>query len=284
MRLAPLYLNFFLMISMPLLLGWFISHRRRVSWRLFAVGAATFILAQIAHIPFNYLVVNQWLAELSFSSQWTQLIVTALFLGLSAGLFEEGTRYMAYRFWAKDARTWGSGLMMGAGHGGVESILLGILGALNITILVGYGSGYFQDLIPSEQAPQVEQALDLLAVTPWFELMFGALERALALTIQMSLSLMVMQVLTRGKLRWLFLAFAWHALVDASVVVTADVGGLYAAEIVTGFAAIVSLGVVFRLREPEPSITRPSPLPELPPVQLKRIEPTKERLEESRYQ
>jgi uncharacterized membrane protein YhfC len=228
--------------------------------------------------------LNQWLAVLSFSSQWTQLIVTAVFLGLSAGFFEEGTRYLAYRFWAKDARTWGSGLMMGAGHGGVESILLGIVGALNITILVGYGSGYFQDLIPSEQAPQVEQALELLAVTPWFELMSGALERALALAIQLALSLMVMQVLTRGKLRWLFLAFAWHAVVDASVVVTADVGGLYAAEIVTGFAAIISIGVIFKLREPEPSITQPGPLPELPPVQLKRVEPTKERIEESRYQ
>ncbi|MGD2079052.1 MAG: YhfC family glutamic-type intramembrane protease, partial [Chloroflexota bacterium] len=146
---------------MPLFLGWFIARRRSVSWRLFAIGAATFILAQIVHIPFNYWVLNQWLAELSFSSQWTQLIVTAVFLGLSAGFFEEGTRYLAYRFWAKDARTWGSGLMMGAGHGGVESILLGIVGALNITILVGYGSGYFQDLIPSEQAPQVEQALEL---------------------------------------------------------------------------------------------------------------------------
>ena len=156
MRVALLVLNFLLMIALPVILGWFIARRRHISWRYFGIGAATFVLAQLAHIPFNYFVINNFLAEAELESQSATLLVSAVFLGLSAGIFEEGARYLSYRFWATDARTWGKGLMMGAGHGGAESILLGVLGALNVTILLGYRAGYFQGLVPAEQAPQVD--------------------------------------------------------------------------------------------------------------------------------
>src|SRR5687767_2247954 len=102
------------MIAMPLLLGRLLAAWRKVSWGLFAIGAATFILSQIGHIPFN-LVVQPMIGRASAGlSQQGQLIVMALFLGLSAGLFEESARYLTYRYWATDARTWGKGMMLGA--------------------------------------------------------------------------------------------------------------------------------------------------------------------------
>lgn len=284
MQFAPLALNFILMISMPVLLGWTIARRRHVSWRLFGIGALSFILAQIGHIPFNYLVTNNLLAEVPLTPDQARTLVTAAFLGLSAGLFEEGVRYIAFRFWAKDARTWGAGLMLGAGHGGVESILFGVLGALNVTILLGYRSGFFQGLIPPDQAPHVGQAIDQLAALPWFEMMFGALERVFALSIQLALSLMVMQVFVRDKLRWLLFAFGWHALIDTVLVIALGTSGVYAAEALTGLAALISLAIIVKLREPEPG-----PVPLAPLVVPRRagpikITPTKEKLEESRYE
>ncbi|MGD8807467.1 MAG: YhfC family glutamic-type intramembrane protease [Chloroflexota bacterium] len=283
MRFAPLVLNFALMVSLPVLLGWLIAGRRRVSWRYFGIGMLSFILAQVGHIPFNYMVNNSLLAEMTLASEQARMIVTAAFLGLSAALFEEGMRYLTFRFWAKDARTWGRGLMMGAGHGGVESILLGLLGALNVTILFGYQAGYFQGLIPTEQASQVGQALDQLAALPWYEMMFGALERIFALSIQLSLSLLVMQLFVRGKLRWLLVAFSWHALIDATAVIALDAGGAYAAEAVAGVAALISLVIIAMLRAPEPKPASPGPMLEPGRAQPIQIKPTKEKLEDSRY-
>ena len=43
-------------LAMPLLLGRFLAAQRKVSWGLFAIGAATFILSQIGHVPFNLVV------------------------------------------------------------------------------------------------------------------------------------------------------------------------------------------------------------------------------------
>jgi uncharacterized membrane protein YhfC len=283
MRPIIIFLNFFLMLSLPFVLGWFIARRRQVSWRFFGIGAVTFVLSQVAHIPFNYLVspgISEQVAQLP---EMTALLLSAAFLGLSAGIFEEGARYLAYRYWAKDARSWSRGLMLGAGHGGAESILLGLLGAFNASILLGYNAGYFQNLIPSEQAPQVQAVLDQMFSIPWFEAMFGALERSFVLVIQMALSLMVMQVFTRGKVKWLILAIGWHALIDGAVVVTVSLYGIYAAEAVTALAMLISLATIYKLKGPEPETAVLEPLPEAGLARPIAIEPTQDKLEESRY-
>lgn len=282
-RMLPLIVNFSLMVALPLLLGWYIARRRQISWTYFGIGAATFILAQLAHIPFNYAVINNWLAQVQPDSERATLLLTSIFLGISAGLFEEGARYLSFRFWAKDARTWGKGLMMGAGHGGAESILLGVLGALNVTILAGYQAGYFQGLVPVEQAPQVGEAFETMLALPWFEMMLGAIERAFVLGVQLALSLIVMQVFTRVKLRWLLFAFGWHALIDAAVVYSASIGGIYISEAVVGLAALICLVIIFRLREPEPSVVRPEPLESPKRPQTIRIKATEDTIDNSRY-
>ena len=43
------------------------------------------------------------------------LIFNAIFLGLSAGFFEELFRYGMFRWWLKDAHTWRKGILAGVG-------------------------------------------------------------------------------------------------------------------------------------------------------------------------
>ncbi len=89
------------------------------------------IFSQVLHIPFNALV-NPVFNQFGFIALPLSLqnSILSVFLGLSAGLFEELSRYAMYRWWAKDARSWGKGLLAGAGHGGIEAILLGFSGTL----------------------------------------------------------------------------------------------------------------------------------------------------------
>ena len=276
-------LNVILMITMPLALGWLIRKRVAVGWRLFFIGAATFILVQIVHIPFNYIVFSaatEWLDSLSASVRlWT----TAIFLGLSAGIFEEGGRYIVYRNWARDARTWSKGVMLGAGHGGAEAIILGLLAAINILFFIGYRAGYFSALIPAGEEGQLRDLIDALFTVPWYRTLFGALERLSAMCLQIALSVLVLQVFTRGNILWLFVAIGWHALVDAVAVYSLVTLGPEITELIVGIFAIGAILIIFLLRTPDPQVLLPEPLPETGPAKPIEIEVTEAMLDDSRY-
>jgi uncharacterized membrane protein YhfC len=283
-------LNFLLMIIMPFVLGWWIARTRGASWRLFGIGVVTFVVSQLFHIPFNWLVQQRLQLIPSDTSVLTNLLVLAAFLGLSAGLFEEVSRYLAYRFWARDARTWGRGLMMGAGHGGIEAIILGVLGLVNIVGLYFISQNQLlQDMSP-EQAALVDQQIQAVLSAPWHGVLLGALERVFALCFHLSASLLVMQVFVRGRFFWLILAILWHALINFIAVVAVSQWGPYVTEALIGVMALLSLGIIFWLRRPEPAETdasgerpEPVPAPTLDPSLLPPLEETAEMLERSRY-
>jgi len=283
-------LNVFLMIALPLAVGTVIARRLRSSWALFGIGAATFVGSQLLHLPFNWLVgMSGFLPEPAASQRG--LLLVAVFAGLSAGVFEEVARYLAYRFWARDARAWGAGLMLGAGHGGVEAILLGLLAAINVAFVFGFRHGYFSGTVPQEALPLVQEQVAALFSAPLHRTLLGAAERLFALSVHLSLSLLVLQVFTRGRIFWLVLAIGWHALLDAAAVFGSQTWGIDVTEAIVGFLALLSLGIIWRLYEPAVG-------PEEPAASLAEkereglgqeeqegieMEITAERLEESRY-
>ncbi|MBK8901601.1 MAG: YhfC family intramembrane metalloprotease [Anaerolineaceae bacterium] len=276
-----LALNFLLMVLMPIFLGRWIAVRRHVGWGLFGIGAVAFVLSQVGHLPFNWLILQQlgWFSP-------TNLPLYALFLGLSAGTFEGVARYLTFRFWARDARSWRQGLMVGAGHGGIEAILLGVLGLINFVILLGLKNGYFQGIlasVPQDQLHLVEQQIEaMFGVSPWMAL-FGALERVFALMLHLAASLLVMQALVRGQCRWLLAAIGWHALIDGTLVYVVSQWGIVWAETVLGGMSLVSLAIIFLLRMPEPTAVPLEPLPELKSIQPAPLASTAEMLERSKY-
>ncbi len=280
----PFILSGLLMIVMPIVLGWFIHRQRQARWGLFFMGMAGFVLSQIFHIPFNWLITNQLKLLPTDTSVVFNLLVVSLFLGLSAGVFEEVTRYLIYRFWAKDARTWGRGLMIGSGWGGVESMILGVIVLINAIALTAMSQGLWRELIPVEQQSLLDQQIQAMVTMPWYDAMLGSLERVFAMCLHLSLSLMVMQVFTRGKLWWLWLAIGWHALVDATAVfVQIYWANAYLTEAIVAFYALVSIGIVFWLRTPEPIEPELAPLPPPAPVTPANIEATSESLDRSKY-
>lgn len=106
-------LNGLLMIAMPIGLAIYLTSRWNLGGRIWWIGAATFLLSQVAHIPFNWGIgklLNQT-GMVAWDPKF-QLIFNAVFLGLSAGIFEEGARYLVLRWWAKDARSWRKGVFL----------------------------------------------------------------------------------------------------------------------------------------------------------------------------
>lgn len=283
---VALTINFALMIIMPILLGWWIAKRTGAGWRLFFIGAVTFILSQIGHIPFNMLVTRLVGWPPADMMDWSQLLPYALFLGLSAGVFEETARYIAYRRPAREARRWGQGLMLGAGHGGIEAILVGVLGAANmIGLIYAARSPQVQAALPADQAQLINDALQQLLATPWYGALLGALERVFALCAHLAMSLMVMQVFVRKSWLWLAAAIAWHTLLNAVAVVAVIHWGPYVTEALLGVMALLSVGIIFALRRSEPPaavVDEPEPLPP-PTAPLEPATPSTESLDRSRY-
>lgn len=115
---------FTLAVSVGLPLGalFYLLVRRRVLLRPFLAGVGTFLLFQLLlRIPLlGWLRGWDGLALLAFRSPW----LYALFLALTAALFEEGGRYLAARLLLKGRTGCGEAMAFGLGHWGLEALAL----------------------------------------------------------------------------------------------------------------------------------------------------------------
>ncbi len=244
-------INGLLMLATPLLIGAYIARRYGAEWGLFGAGALTFVLSQVLHIPFNALV-SRFLPPVEVEGALSvNLIVVAVFLGLSAGVFEEVGRYITFRYWRKDARLWKDGMMVGAGHGGIESLIIGLIFTANIIVLLGFSRGYFVSLIPAEAMADVQAQVQELVGLAWYEKVLGGVERVLAITLHLSLSLMVLRSVKQRSLAWLLIAILWHALFNAVAVVLSRLTAAVVVEAVLALFALASLLLIWRWRNEE---------------------------------
>ncbi|MEK7324363.1 MAG: YhfC family glutamic-type intramembrane protease [Chloroflexota bacterium] len=246
-------LNALLMVTLPIGLGLFLARRLNLRWGLFGVGAVTFVASQVVHLPLNagltWLFVKDILP--SPPTEW-QLLFNVTVLGLTAGLCEETARYAVYRWWIRSARTWREALMFGAGHGGIEAILLGALAGIAFVQLAALRDTDLTTLpLTAEQLAALQKQLTDYWAAPWYFGLLGAVERALALCLHLSLAVLVLQVFRRKQVWWLGAAILWHATVNAVALYVFKIWGAYWAEAVLAGLAAASLGIVFALRSPD---------------------------------
>jgi uncharacterized membrane protein YhfC len=285
------FLNGLLMVAIPVGLGIYLTRRFHLGWRIWLIGAATFILSQIGHIPFNQgltLLFQRGILP-SPPAEW-RLPFNAVVLGLSAGLFEELARYGAYRWWAKEARSWRKGVLLGAGHGGAEALILGLLVLYAFAQMLALRGQDLSSLLGNQMTPAQIQALqaqlNVYWSAPWAATLFGALERAFTIPVQITLSVIVLQAFVRRQSRWVWLAVGWHALIDAASVYASNTIGIYWTEAVIALVALISLAILFALRRPEPEGEAESEQPDSTiktAEDLQEMDWTEKDLENSRY-
>lgn len=272
-------LNGILMIAIPLSLAFILMRRWKLGLRILLVGAATFILSQVGHIPFNALM-TQLLGKTALVNLSAQgaLIFNAIFLGLSAGLFEEFFRYGMFRWWLKDAHTWRKGILAGVGHGGVEAIILGSLALFSVFQLIALRNMDLSTIYSGTTLQTAQSQIQTYWSMPWYDSMLGAVERLFTVVIQISLAVIVVQSFIRKQKRWLWLAIGYHALINAVAVYATSKLNPYWVEGIVGVSALISLAIIFIVRSPEPVEDVP-PVSDMPLVTLPRVEPTSEQLD-----
>ncbi len=207
-------------IAPAILLAIYIARRFRASWRYWFYGVLIFLIFQaITRIPLITFIQRQpfvqtGLQQLGFF--WLFL----LFLSLTAGLFEEGGRWLAFRFVIPGRdRKWSTALMVGAGHGGLEAIGVGIL---QLIALVSYlAINFLPAGMLTAYSGNIAQMQAQYGQLQGWEPLLGGWERICAVAIQIGLTVMVLQSFTSGR-RWWWYALAFHTLVDFT-----SVGVLY---------------------------------------------------------
>jgi uncharacterized membrane protein YhfC len=244
-------------IILPLLVGLAIRRRLGVGWQYFGYGALIFLLFQvISRLPLTQILQASLGQQLLASTPL--LLGWLFFLSLTAGLFEEIGRYVGYRWlMRREEKTWDKAVMYGAGHGGLESMLLvaglTLLGLINLLAL----SATNLDTLPlsPEQRAQIGQQLAAVRAQPDWLALVGVWERIWALALHIALSVIVLQVFRRGSLRWLWVAVAIHTLVNfvatggPIILGLQGTAAILAPEAIITAVGLASLWVIRRLRD-----------------------------------
>jgi uncharacterized membrane protein YhfC len=256
-RYITYILNGLLMIAIPIFVAIILARKYKLDWGLWFVGAGIFIFSQIGHIPFNVYVISPLFNKWFYLSQpsFLQVLSYACVIGLSAGIFEELFRFGMFRWWVKEARSWSMGLMAGAGHGGAEAIIFGIISLVILFEMTAYRETNFAALstLSADQAILAQLQVNSYWGAPWYQTLPGTLERSFTIPVQISLSVIILQTFIRKQWFWILIAILYHTIIDAGAVAVSQYFGIYWTEALVGCFSIFSLFIIIALRQPESS-------------------------------
>jgi uncharacterized membrane protein YhfC len=250
----------FVEVLVPFVLGYFLIKKYQLSWKVYIVAAISFILVQLVHTPLVFVMqqpVTYYLSQ-AFPDKTMSMAVYAVILGLLAGIFEELGRFIIFgRFFIgnKMPLSIQNGMLFGAGWGGVESMIIGLLMLLTLFSYL-FAAPLTDDQInevnlsmngtlTSEKVDELNSQMNvLMALTP-LDILPGMAERIFAITLHITWSVMVLSAIVEKRNSLLLLAVLWHAATDALAVFINQLYGVMAAE---GMLLLFALAGVLYLR------------------------------------
>jgi len=210
-----LFIILTLLVSLlfPIILGVVLYRKWHYSIRALLVGVLVFLIFQI----FTRIPALQILSGMSWYRKMAENIwLIALFLGLTAGIFEEVGRWLGLRYFVKKQWDTRNGVAFGIGHGGIESIVLVTMSMVNnLIISMMINSGTYDKLM-NLQLGEASAALikKTMLETPSYLFGVGGLERVMTILIHIALTLVVLEGVRRAKPLYLLYAILLHALLD----------------------------------------------------------------------
>lgn len=238
-----------LMVGLPLFLGALIIRRWKLDWALFGLGGLTFIASQVLHIPFNMLLLNPWLAKFGWLREtgWPY-VLGAVLVGLSAGVFEEGARFLILRRNRERMEGWREGVLYGLGHGGVEAIILGAFVFYALIQALALRGIALEEAVPLERLEIVRLQLQQYWGMAWYEPLWAVLERLSAMSFHLLASLLVLKAVRQRKPLWLGAAVLGHTAFNAMALVALSSIGVAGTELLLAGVGAACLWLAFDMR------------------------------------
>jgi uncharacterized membrane protein YhfC len=213
--LASLIVSIVLSVVWPVAIFIICRARMTLATRNVLVGAAVFLVfSQVLEKALHVYLLKTNPA----TATWLHAhgIAFALYGCLAAGVFEETGRYLGMRYLVRPTGNPGTAVAYGIGHGGVEAVLIGGIGTAQTFLFATLlNAGRLDTTLAAAMTPDalahLRTALEHLSLVT---VAAGAVERLIALLIQIALSLLVWRAVERRHLGLLALSVALHALVD----------------------------------------------------------------------
>ena len=192
-------------LGVPVFLFFLIWKKWKIDNRLIYAGSAAFLGSQLIHLPLNWYLANVGLLDGSG-------LVTLLILSFTAGLCEEPARYFVLKRWWPASKTYKEAIAFGAGHGGIESLGVGLLSIFSVMNFWNIkNGGIIPGITPEDLLLAREQIEASLAMPSWLQLA-GGLERVFAIVFHFSASCIVMFSIAKNKPMFVWAAILWHTI------------------------------------------------------------------------
>ena len=242
-----LVINVIICIGIPLGVFIYILVKKRNYLKSYVIGALVFFITQIClRLPLINNVMVKFDSFNIFKSFYP--VTYIIFLGITAGVFEECGRYIGFKLTLKKHRRFGDGVAFALGHGGIEALLIaGISSLYNLIILLNLNLGNDNGTILGMDANEAMIAFN--SVNNISVLTIG-LERILAMVIHLGLTMIVLYGIKFSKKHYLLIAIALHAIVDVVVAFIGSImGSLFWVEVWCLICAIIFIIITIKIKE-----------------------------------
>lgn len=222
LKLAACVVTLLISLVLPLALPIVLSrvYRGEGVWKAWLVGAVGFLVPQmLIRLPvLTYLGTQAGFVNFAQS----HLLVYALGLAFTAGLFELSGRYAGARVLRKEL-TFRRAVIMGLGHGGIEAIILvGLSYVSNIAFLVSMMNGALEQQLAAMASAgtatsQLAAMRQIMVETGAGMFLLAGFERVLAMVCHTCMTTVVCYGVARGKAgKMCLLCLGIHFLMDST--------------------------------------------------------------------
>ncbi len=222
LTIAFLIISAFITIVLPVIVAIFIWQKGHTKWWVFLAGMVGFVVTQmILRIPLMNLYFAKQAWFLAFSAHTVPFY---LFNAFTAGLFETAGRLLVFLVIIRLRRNYEDGLLAGLGHGTIESILLAgsvMLSYLSYALMINAGT--FDTLVASQATDAasidaMNNVYTLLTGSATIDYLASAVERLMAITLHIALSILVLEGIERKHIwPYALTALFYHMVVDFTV-------------------------------------------------------------------
>jgi uncharacterized membrane protein YhfC len=250
-------LDILLLFAIPIGFGVYFVRKFDLDGSLWWIGAIVYIISMIGHtLSDTYLILpfSNSLNQSQIIPSITVLFIIATMMGLSTGLWVGLLCYGMYHWWVKKARTWLDGVLIGTGLGGAGAIWIGFRDIYELVINIFFripngAKGSTTEILP----PELQAQVNAFWSAPWYSTFNHSVQQLFMILILISLSILVLQALTRKRWFWILLAIGFQALVVASNIILSNLVNQSFAYASLGYFALVSVILIFLLRTPDTS-------------------------------
>jgi len=243
--LSTLFMMISALLSIGLPVVLFILWRRKYGLKAvpMLIGIAAFVMFAMVLEQIVHMIVLQPQADGTIALVTENPALYVMYAALAAGVFEETARFLSFKLIRKRYDGIGTSLAYGIGHGGVEAVLLAgfaMISSLIMSLTINSGNAAVLG-----DDPVILAQIDALIDTESWLFLISGLERTIAITVHISLSIFVWCAVTVNGKIWMYpAAVLMHALVNIAPAMF-QAGAIESIMLVEGIIFVLAVFIAF---------------------------------------